>query len=103
MADSLRIVLIEPDPERARLIIEALQETGSHRVQVLAGDAGLAAGIAAADPDLVLIDIADPSRDTLEELALASGPLERPVAMFVDRSNAPLTRAGLAPNAGPLP
>ena len=46
--------------------------------------------------------------DTLEELALASGPLERPVAMFVDRSNAPLTRAaienapGLGDGNGPL-
>ena len=31
----------------------------------------------------------------LEELTLASGPMERPVAMFVDRSNPALTRAAI--------
>ena len=35
------------------------------------------------------------SRDILEELALASGPMERPVAMFVDQSDEQLTRAAI--------
>ena len=39
--------------------------------------------------------MADPSRDVLEELALVSGPMERPVAMFVDRSDEHLTRAAI--------
>jgi two-component system, response regulator / RNA-binding antiterminator len=43
----------------------------------------------------VLIDVADPSRDVLEELALVSGPMERPVAMFVDRSDEQTTRAAI--------
>ena len=43
----------------------------------------------------MLIDVSDPSRDVLEELALASGPMERPVAMFVDRSDEQLTRAAI--------
>ncbi|MDZ4397306.1 ANTAR domain-containing response regulator, partial [Hydrogenophaga sp.] len=46
-------------------------------------------------PDIVLIDVADPSRDVLEELALVSGPMERPVAMFVDESDGALTRAAI--------
>ena len=33
--------------------------------------------------------------DTLEELALASGPMDRPVAMFVDRSGAGLTTSAI--------
>ena len=47
------------------------------------------------NPDIVLIDIANPSRDALEELALASGPLDRAVAMFVDRSEAGLSEAAI--------
>ena len=35
----------------------------------------------------MLIDVANPSRDVLEELTLATGPMERPVAMFVDQSD----------------
>ena len=42
-----------------------------------------------------LIDAGSPSRDALEELTLASGPLERPVAMFVDQSDGSLTRAAI--------
>ena len=35
----------------------------------------------------MLIDLANPSRDMLEELTLASSPMERPVAIFVDRTD----------------
>jgi response regulator NasT len=95
MGDRLSIVVVEPDRERARLIVESLRATGDHEIRVLHEATGLARRIGEADPDIVLIDIADPSRDTLEELALASGPLDRPVAMFVDRSEQGLTRAAI--------
>ena len=56
---------------------------------------GLARHIKQHNPDVVLIDIENPSRDMLEELALASGPLDRPVAMFVDKSAEGLTDAAI--------
>lgn len=95
MAEGLSIVVVEKDRDRATRIIDALRESGDHTIQVLADESGLARRIAERNPDLVLIDIASPSRDVLEELALASGPLERPVAMFVDRSDEGLTRAAI--------
>jgi response regulator NasT len=95
MPEPLSIVVVEKDRERAQLIIAALREAGATDVFVIAEDTGLARRIAERRPDLVLVDIASPSRDVLEELALASGPLERPVAMFVDRSDAGLTRAAI--------
>jgi len=95
MSVRLSIVVVEPDQERARLIVESLRAAGDHEILVIRETTGLARRIGQADPDIVLIDIADPSRDTLEELALASGPLERPVAMFVDRSEQGLTRAAI--------
>lgn len=36
-----------------------------------------------------------PSRDTLEQMALASGPMERPVAFFVDRTDRDLTQQAI--------
>lgn len=89
----LSIVLIEKIPERAVLITEALR--AECEVTVIDSDQGLARRIAEIAPDLVLIDVANPSRDTLEELSLASSPMERPVAMFVDRSDRDLTRAAI--------
>ena len=91
----LGILIVEPDRERALRIVDGLRATGDHDITVLSETTALARRIAAYDPDIVLIDVADPSRDVLEELALVSGPMERPVAMFVDRSDEQMTRAAI--------
>lgn len=49
---------------------------------VFADDTGLARRIADPNPDIVLIDVANPSRDMLKELTFATAPLERPVAIL---------------------
>lgn len=95
MTERLSIVVIETDRERALLIAESLREAGNFDVTVIPEVTGLARRISERNPDIVLIDMASPSRDMLEELTLASGPLERPVAMFVDRSDGALTKAAI--------
>lgn len=95
MQKKLLIVVVEPDPDRAKSIVDGLRQAGGHEIRIMAEQAGLARQVAALQPDIVLIDIANPSRDVLEELALASGPLERPVAMFTDRTDEQLTRAAI--------
>lgn len=95
MTGTLTIIVVEQDRQRALQIVDALSAAGGHRVHVLGDGAGLARRVAEIRPDLVLIDIASPSRDMLEELALASGPTERPVAVFVDKSDSGLTRAAI--------
>ncbi|SCZ71154.1 response regulator receiver and ANTAR domain protein [Epibacterium ulvae] len=96
MQTPLSIVVVEPDPARAVAITEALRNEGPHEVLVVSDDAHLARRIQERNPDIVLIDVASPSRDVLEEMALMSGPLERPVAMFVDHSNAGLAKAAIS-------
>lgn len=91
----LSIIVVEKDRARALTIVDALTGADQHKITVIAEEASLVRRIAELRPDLVLIDLANPSRDVLEDLALASGPLERPVAMFVDRSDPALTRAAI--------
>ncbi|MEM6465899.1 MAG: ANTAR domain-containing protein, partial [Pseudomonadota bacterium] len=86
---------VEKDRDRALLIIDSLRAAGDFDIQVIAESSGLSRKIVTLNPDVVLIDVADPSRDELEELALASDPLARPVAMFVDRSDDQRTRAAI--------
>ncbi|WP_368186884.1 ANTAR domain-containing response regulator [Aestuariibius sp. HNIBRBA575] len=95
MSQKLSIIVVEKDRDRALRIVDSLAETGSHDIQVIAEETSLARRISTQNPDVVLIDIANPSRDTLEELALASAPMDRPVAMFVDRSDDGLTKAAI--------
>ncbi len=95
MSNSLSIIVVETDRTRAQLIVDSLKDAGDFDVAVISEPTGLARQIQARSPDVVLIDIENPSRDTLEELALASGPLDRPVAMFVDRSDEGLSAAAI--------
>ena len=89
------IVVVEADRDRAITIVDALKEAGDCEVVVIGNASGLARRIAAHAPDVVLIDIDNPTRDVLEELTLASGPLDRPVAMFVSGAASGLARAAV--------
>ncbi len=48
------------------------------------------------NPDIILIGLANPDRDTLEHLSLVSDAKARPVAMFVDYSDEGMTQAAIA-------
>lgn len=95
MPDALSIVVVETDRERAFMIVDGLRDAGEFDIQVISEPSDLARQIQMRDPDVVLIDIANPSRDVLEELTLASGAMDRPVAMFVDRSEDGMTAAAV--------
>ena len=77
------------------LIVDGLRDAGDFDVFVIGDDVGLARKIAQRNPDLVLIDAGNPSRDALEELTLATAPMDRPVAMFVDKTDGAMTRAAI--------
>ncbi|AUC54875.1 MAG: ANTAR domain-containing response regulator [Sagittula sp.] len=95
MSDRLTIVVVEADRDRAIAIVDALQGSGDFDVHVIGNPSSLARRIAALAPDVVLIDVDNPTRDMLEELTLASGPLERPVAMFVSGAAGGLARTAI--------
>ncbi len=94
-ASPLSIVLVEPDKNRALQIIDSLQAAGNYDIRVIAESTGLARAVKSFNPDVVLVDLANPSRDIIEELSLASSPLDRPVAMFVDQSDDAMTKAAI--------
>jgi two-component system, response regulator / RNA-binding antiterminator len=87
--------VVEKDRDRAITIVDSLREAGDHDILVIGDEIGLARRIAERNPDLVLIDAGNPSRDALEELTLATAPLQRPVAMFVDESDDGMTRSAI--------
>ncbi|SLN52808.1 putative transcriptional regulatory protein pdtaR [Ruegeria meonggei] len=95
MKQHLTVVVVEQNQERAFAIVDALKESGDVDVSVIGNVSGLARKIAMHSPDIVLIDIDNPSRDMLEELTVASGPMERPVAMFVSGAAGGLAKAAV--------
>ena len=93
---NLRILVVEQDQERARNIIDALVDAGWSNAHAIGNTSRLEREIKAHAPDIVLIDLANPDRDTLEQIAVATDSRERPVALFVDRTDEGLTQAALA-------
>ncbi|MEM6324427.1 MAG: ANTAR domain-containing protein [Pseudomonadota bacterium] len=95
MNSDLAIMIVEPDRDRALQMAESLRDAGYEKIKVIAEPSSMSRHIPSFAPDVVLIDMANPSRDMLEEMTLASGPLDRPVAIFVDRSDDQLTAAAI--------
>ena len=95
MSAPLSIIVVEADRDRALQIVDSLRSAGDFEIHVISEATSLSRQIQSLQPDIVLIDIENPSRDSLEELALASGPMERPVAMFVDRSEEGMSAAAI--------
>ena len=83
----MRIAIVDESPARAAIIEEGLRDGGLTDLTVFTERRGLAARLEALSPDVVLIDLENPSRDELEELFQVSRALARPIAMFVDQSD----------------
>jgi len=95
MDKNLSIVVVEPDQDRGREIAEGLSAIGYRDILVIGDTAKLSSKVMAAQADVVLIDVANPSRDVLEELTVASDPMNRPVALFVDEDKEGLAKAAV--------
>jgi response regulator NasT len=87
MDPSLRIVIVDENPIRAAILKDGLREAGHINVTHLEDRTGLLARIYAIDPDVILIDLENPSRDELEQMFQMSRAVKRPIAMFVDQSD----------------
>ncbi len=84
---TMRIAIVDESPARAAVIREGLEASGLSDIAMMSERAGLVARIEAFAPDVILMDLASPQRDELEELFAVSRALAKPVAMFVDQSD----------------
>ena len=69
---SLTVMLVDDQPARAALLEQALRDHSYTVIARLSSAAGLAEQVAKLEPDVIVIDIESPDRDTLENMALAS-------------------------------
>ena len=83
----LSILIIDENRIRASIIEDGLREAGHTRVVVLHDVNQVARTIQNSDPDVIVIDLENPQRDTLEHFFSLSRAVQRPIAMFVDRSD----------------
>lgn len=96
MSDSSpKIVIVDESPVRAAILEDGLREAGFARVERIGEMQNLLARIYALDPDVILIDLENPSRDVLEQMFQVSRVVKRPIAMFVDQSDSAMIAASV--------
>ena len=91
----MRIAIIDTSTTRAAIISDGLREAGLDDLVLIDPAGPLMAQVEAAQPEVVLINLENPSRDQLEDFFTVSRALARPLAMFVDQSDTESTSAAI--------
>lgn len=83
----MRIVIVDDSGSRAAILEDGLREAGYDDIELVPPSGAFVARIERMAPDVVLMNLGNPSRDTLEDMLTVSRALARPIAMFVDTSD----------------
>jgi two-component system, response regulator / RNA-binding antiterminator len=98
---SLRILIVDENAVRAAILEEGLRGASgdgvgeSLEIHNIRDMKNLLPRIVGVDPDVILIDLENPSRDTLEQMFQVSRVARRPIAMFVDKSDSATVQAAI--------
>jgi two-component system, response regulator / RNA-binding antiterminator len=96
----LRVLIVDQNVARSSVLEEGLREAGCTDLVVVRDMQNLLRRILDAEPDVILIDLENPNRDVLEQMFQMSRVVSKPVAMFVDRSDAGMIAAAVDAGVG---
>lgn len=91
----IRVLVIDDTPGRGAILEQALIDAGCEVLERLSNSQNMLHRVEALQPDVILIDIDCPDRDTLESLDQMNQAAPRPVVMFAENSDASLTEKAL--------
>lgn len=81
---SLKVMLVDRDAERGELLASALTAAGHRVIARVSDDARLASEVQRLQPDIIIIDMASPGRDTLEQMRQIGRDQPKPIILFSD-------------------
>ena len=91
----MRIAIIDTSTSRAAIISDGLREAGLDDLVVIDASRPILAQLGEARPEVVLVNLENPSRDVLEDYVAMSRAMARPIAMFVDQTDEAATAAAV--------
>ena len=92
---SLKIAIVYKSQTRVAIIEDGLHDAGLTQIERISEMRNLLLRVSSFDPDVILIDLENPSRDTLAQMFQVSRAARRPVAIFVDQSDSTSTQAAV--------
>lgn len=91
----LRVMLVDENRGRLAILTQALKDADHQVVAQLDGTENLLEQVSQVKPDIILIDLESPSRDTLESLRSISQDQPKPIVMFAERSDQATTESAI--------
>lgn len=91
--ETLRVLLVDEDPARLAQLEAALTAACCKIVGTARPDEDLVRCVQATQPDVIIVDMESPRRDTLESMHVLAR--ERPIVMFVDSSDSQTTQSAI--------
>ena len=93
-----KVMLVDGNAERSSVLQDELLSAGKVEVVCVDGSRDLMAQVRQHVPDIIIIDMESPDRDTLESLRTVNRELPKPVVFFAEHSDYETTQAAI--NAG---
>ncbi|HEV2189757.1 MAG TPA: ANTAR domain-containing protein [Stellaceae bacterium] len=87
MPGHLKVLLADSEPERASVLEQQLAEISDVETLRVRAGSSLLDAVAELAPDVIIVDMARPDRDGLDDLRRVSAGNPRPIVMFVDRDD----------------
>ena len=82
--ESLRVLLVDANRGRSALLEQALSDAGYSVIAKINTGEDLAAQVREHEPDVIIVDLESPDRDTLEHMHTISRDRPRPIVMFAE-------------------
>jgi len=92
----LKVMLVDGNAERSDVLQNELKADDSVNVIVVDGSRDLMTEVRKYAPDMIIIEMASPDRDTLESLRTVNRELPKPVVFFAEQSDYETTQAAIS-------
>jgi response regulator NasT len=92
---SYRVMLVDEKPERLSFISDKLDGDGCRVVACVRPDDELLSLVKKFDPEVIIIDLDSPNRDTLENLRSVQNTTPRPMLLFTQEDGGEMIREAL--------
>lgn len=84
MSKKLNVTIIDDDSSRAIILEKALEDSGYVVIAVLRSSDNLLKHIEQQQPDVIIVDLESPNRDSLESMRIVTQHNPKPIVMFTN-------------------
>jgi len=91
----IRVLLVDDHADRATLLQRSLVDAGYEVIGTVSSDSDLYQIARSEQPDVIVVDVESPGRDTLEQMGSVTREQPRPIVMFSDNGDRNAIKAAI--------